>query len=247
VNATNLTGEALVEAHKSATRKLRIISILFPIVFIGFLLFNLKGVVDQIADIDSAEVGSQLADRVNALMPDIQHSLGDLAETAKPALSAAMETEALEMAPQIERRLQSDVDVVMKNAKSDLAVAARASMATGAATQRALIVKEFPQLAGDTAAQDKLLASASEALVQWEQRQLDATVTEHLVAMEQLHKTLQTSYSKSANEEADPEDALMTWLNLLNQHVGGEDHILTGDTKTAAAKPAAGAATAAKK
>lgn len=237
---TNLTGAALVEAHKGAARKLRIIGILFPIVFMGALLWNLKAIADQVTSIDSAKVGSVLADRANSLIPDVQHGLDDLASTAQPVVSAALETEAMGMAPRIEQRLRSDVDSTMANAKSDLLVAAKRTTSNQSDALRALIGKEFPELAKDTAAQDKLIASATEGLSQWEQRQLDATVSEYLVAMESLHQTLQSSYSKTGGTKADPEDALMTWLNLLNEHMGGEEPILGNEKDNA--KPAATAA-----
>ena len=242
MDATNLTGDELVQAHKSATRKLRIVSILFPIVFITVLFVNLGGIVDQFKSIDSAAVGANLSDRVNALMPDIQQDLGEIADAVQPKLYEAMETEGLAMAPQIEKRLQSDVETTMKNAKSDLGVANRTSMKAAASEQRALLVKEFPQLADNTEAQDKVLASVHAGVLQWEEKQLDATVSEHLIAMEQLHKTLQTSYSRKPGETVDAEDALMTWLNLMNEHVGGNGKILAKDSK-----PTAGASSAAKK
>lgn len=245
MSGTNLTGAALVEAHRSATRKLRIISILFPIVFIAVLLWNLKAIADQVTNIDSARVGAVLAERANSLMPDVQNGLDDLASTAQPVLSAALETEAMGMAPRIEQRLRSDVDTAMANAKNDVAVAAKRTTTEQNAAMRALIAKELPELASDTAAQDALIAATTTALSQWQQRQLDATVSEYMIAMEQLHTTLQSSYSKGA-AKADPEEALMTWLNLMNEHMGGEQPIL-GNEKKSNAKPAAAAAAAPKK
>jgi hypothetical protein len=239
VNATNLTGDALVEAHKSATRKLRLVSVLLPVVFMSVIFAYLASIADQIKHIDSAAVGAKLSDRVNALMPDIQSSLTEIADAVQPKLYEALETEGLAMAPQIEHRLQSDVESTTKNAKNDMEVATKTAMAKQTDAQRALLVKEFPQLASDTAAQDKVLAAMTSGLVQWETRQLDATVAEHLNAMEQLHKTLQQSYSKKTNEEADPEDALMTWLNLMNEHVGGNQKILGTEKNSKGASAAA--------
>lgn len=229
MNATSPVGEALVAAHKRATRNLRILSIVFPIVFIAVLGINLLSIVDQVRSVDMAAIGSQLSDRVNALLPDIETSLGDVADAVEPALFKALETEALGMAPQIEKRLQTDVDTTMVTAKDELGNAARRSMADGAEAQRALVIAAYPQLAADVTAQDAVLTATSEAMADWQVRQLDATVVEHLNAMEQLHRTLQTSYRKPSGDSADAEDALMTWLNLLNEHVGGEEPILTTD------------------
>ncbi len=53
MNATNLTGEALVEAHKSATRKLRLVSVLLPVVFISVIFAYLASIADQVRKIDS--------------------------------------------------------------------------------------------------------------------------------------------------------------------------------------------------
>lgn len=239
MTTSNLTGDALVAAHKSATRNLRIVSIAFPIVFIAVIYVNLMSLVDQVRSVDMAAVGSHLSDRVNALMPDIETSLGDVADAVEPALFKSLETEALSMAPQIEKRLQTDVDATMANAKNELGNVARRTMDGKAEAHRAALVAAFPALQSDVAAQDRVLSAAAEAMVDWETRQLDATVAEHLVAMEQLHTTLQTSYKKADGAPIDAEDTLMTWLNLMNEHVGGEEAILASDTETKAKKPAA--------
>jgi hypothetical protein len=237
MTATELTGEALVAAHKQAIRRVRLLSIAFPIAFIALLLTYLSSFADQIRGVSGAAVGAELSSRVNDIMPEINESLGELADAAQPALTHAIETESLAMAPKIEEQLRTEVDRTVDGARRDLTVAAQKSIAATADAHRALLIKEFPQLASDTAAQDKVLAATSSAIVRWQDRQLDATLAEHLSAMDQLRSTLETSFTKPQTQEAHPEDALMTWLDLLNKHIGGEDPILASSDK--ARKPAA--------
>src|SRR5690349_7631106 len=118
VNVPADSGAALVEAHQRATRNLRIVSIVFPLAFGALIVWNLAAIADLFRNIDGPAVGTALSNRMNALMPDIDGELGDVADAVQPALYEALGTEAAELAPQIEGRLQADVDHTMAKAKS---------------------------------------------------------------------------------------------------------------------------------
>jgi hypothetical protein len=57
--------------------------------------------------------------------------------------------------------------------------------------------------------------------------------------MERLHRTLEGSYTKADGVSADPEDALMALLNLMNEHVGGGGEILAAVESKKPKAPAA--------
>jgi hypothetical protein len=237
------TGDALVAAHKKAIRNLRLIGIAFPILFIGLIGWNLMSIADLVKNIDGAAVGTQLSNHVNALMPDIDAHLGDVADAVQPALFSALETEAMDASPQIESRLRTDIDHSMSLAKDTLERSVGNDLVARDAAMRAQLVAAFPELASDQAAQDVVLASARGAAGEWSKAQLDALVGEHIVAMDKLRKTLESSYSKKNDQPVDAEDALMALLDLMNEHIGGSDEILaTADSKSKKPSPAARAA-----
>lgn len=235
------SGTALVEAHQRATRNLRIVSIVFPVAFATLIVWNLAAIAGLFRDIDGPAVGTELSNRMNALMPDIDRELGDLAGAVQPALFGALETEAAAIAPQIEGRLQADVEHTMAKAKSGLQASVERALGAQREAQRAKLLERFPELASDAAAQDAVLDAAREAAREWSAAQLDALVAEHLTAMERLHRTLEASYTKPAGASADPEDALMALLNLMNEHLGGGDDVLAvSDSKPAKRAPGKG-------
>jgi len=247
LDAQHATGDELIAAHRAANRNLRIVSLTFPILFMGLILWNLRAIAQQVQDIDGPAVGTEISNRMNALMPDINDQLGELADSVHPALFTALQTEAAELAPQIEGRLQADVQHTLANAQQELQHSVARGLEADQDEQRAQLIAAFPELANDTAGQDAVLAASRAAVEQWSASQLDAMVTEHLSAMEGLRKTLETSYTKKEGESADPEDALMALLNLMNENVGGSDEILAdGKTRSKAGKAAGAAAPAGK-
>lgn len=237
------TGAALVEAHQRATRNLRIVSIVFPVAFGALIVWNLAAIGNLFRNIDGPAVGTELSNRMNALMPDVDNELGEVADAVQPALFSALEAESAELAPQIEERLQADVKHTMAKAKSGLEAGIDRALGEQAEAQRAKLLERFPELASDPAAQEVVLTTAREAAREWSAAQLDALVAEHLQAMESLHKTLEASYTKPHGASADPEDALMALLNLMNEHLGGGDEVLP----VSEGKPAARGKTTGKK
>jgi hypothetical protein len=150
----------------------------------------------------------------------------------------AIEKETNDLAPVIEKRLQNDVDVSMQSAKDALANAVDKALLAQGDAEREQLLAAFPELAADTAGQDAVLAALRSTARGWSARQLDATVSEHVTAMDNLRMTLQGKYARGEGASADAEDTLMTWLNLMNEHVGGGEDILGADGKTKAPKPA---------
>lgn len=221
-----LTGEALVTAHQKLTRNLRIVSMAFPVAFIGLITWNLVSIADLIKSIDGPAVGTEISNRMNALMPDVEHHLADLTDAVEPALFAALATESAALAPQIERRLQADVEQTMDKSKRQLQLGVDRILEDREAAQRAQLLEAFPELADDRATQDAVLAQVRASAKQWSAAQLDTYVAEHLAAIEGLHRTLEASYTKHPSDSADPEDALMALLNLMNEHMGAGDEIL---------------------
>jgi hypothetical protein len=108
-------------------------------------------------------------------------------------------------------------------AEADFRRAVERSLERLDAQQREILVEELPVLADDEAAQDKVLEAVHDALSTWAVRQLDSTFDKHLVAMEKLRGTLDKSFVTEDAAPADPADALMIWLDLLNEKLGAEN------------------------
>ncbi len=92
--------------------------------------------------------------------------------------------------------------------------------------QRQILIDQIPSLKNDKTAQDKVLHAVRVSLTRWLINQLNTTLHEHMVAMDDIFQTLQKSYTAPAGERVAPEDALLVWLDLMNEQVGGAEVIL---------------------
>ena len=144
--------------------------------------------------------------------PAIDAKMIDLDGT--PLISAKVDVDARETLAALVDRLRDKKpgSVIVLGAELDGAVAVIAAVG--------------PELKGDKNAQDRVLKAVREALVQWAMRELSTTFKEHMLALEELRKTLQMNFVAPAGVKANPEEALLIWLELMNQKVGGDSTIL---------------------
>jgi hypothetical protein len=220
-DAATLTGDALVAAHRDVTRKLRLLSIAFPLVFIAVLLMSLTGIVNTVKNVDTEAVAAELSNQAHILWPEIQRELEDVADEALPAVKAAIESESASMAPVLEQRFSEEFDQMRTAAERQFRGIVDGSLAEIRERQIRILEQEYPELAADRMARDKVLAASQIALEQWALAEFETAIDEHLVAIESIHRTLQANYRAPEESAAAPEDALMTWLELLNQRLGG--------------------------
>lgn len=216
-----LNGEALVAAHHAITRRLRLLSIAFPLLFIGVLLMSLAGIVNTVKSIDTEAVAAELSTQAHILWPEVQRELEDVADEALPAFTAAIQSESAAMAPVLEQRFSDEFASMRKTAEQQFRGVVDGSIKEIRERQLRILQKEYPDIAADPMARDKVLAASQAALEQWALAEFESSINEHLAAIESIHKTLQANYQAPDDHAGAPEDALMTWLELLNQRLGG--------------------------
>ena len=226
-----LTGEALVEAHKEMARKMRVVTIAFPLILIFIIVAYLMAIVNQIKSVDIGAVGSAFSTKASALWPEIDDQLVGVAAEAQPVLAKALEEVASDMGPQIEQRLQSDMEQMMANVERDFRVSVQDSLDGIRERQREVLIRHVPEIAHNQTKQNKILDAMQDAIVKWAVRQLNTRFDDHLAALEDIRGTLEKSYMHPEDVPADPEDALSIWLDLMNEQVGGEASDLVPEEK----------------
>lgn len=217
---TNLTGAALVAAHKEMVRKARVLTLVFPIVLILIVVANLTAIGNQFKNLDTTAIGDDLSQNAGALVPEMEGYLSDVAATALPALTAALQQESAAMAPLVQQRLSMDMEQLMETAREDFRKKASDALDSVREKQREALVAAFPALQNNLVGQDQVLTAAHDAMVLWATNRFNAAVKEHMDAIDSIRKTLEQSYAAPAGQVAAPEDALMAWLELLNERVG---------------------------
>lgn len=240
MESSKLEGEELVAAHKDAARKLLILSIAFPIAVVVIIVGHLWAIANQVESLDTAKVATITAERLGAIWPDVESHMTDVAKQVEPALAKAFDTEVAAMAPLLEKRLQTDVDATLDTAERDFSSAVETALAQMESNQRNVLLTEVPSLETDRAAQEHVLASSRAAIVSWSEDRFHGALEDHVEAMASIRETLRKGYSTKSGVAADPQDALLAWLELLNEHVGGDAIVASldgSDVDPKAAKP----------
>jgi hypothetical protein len=236
----DLSGEALITAHKVAKRRLRLLRMVFPLVVILVVVLNFYGVIGQVKDVDTDVLITELERQADRLWPHVEDHLAEVAAEVQPILAAALAEQSAIMGPRIERRVAASAEAFKVNVEKDFIKAVEKSLEEIDRRQRQVLMDEIPALEGDRAAQDTIMAALREALVKWAMHELTTTFHQHMVALEKIRKTLQSSYMAPAGAKANPEDALLLWLDLMNEKIGGEGTILgdeiSDDDDTSGAK-----------
>lgn len=221
-----LSDAELVVAHVSAARRLRLMRRVFPLVILVVLVGYIWSIVNQVQALDTDKFADELERKAEALMPRVEEHLVDVAKNLEPVLLAELNNKAAALGPRLEKRLEQDIEALKTKAEKDFEAALVAALAEIEERQRHILEREIPELKGDKKAQDRVLEAVRVGLVRWSVRQLTTTLNEHVVAMEHIRKTLQASYVAAPGEQVDGEKTLMIWLDLMNETVGGDDHIL---------------------
>ena len=237
-----LSGDALIAAHRKAKRHVRQLRMVFPLVVILIVVLNLFGLVGQVKGVDVEALVLELEMQANKLWPTVEDHLAELAMDVQPILSEALAKQSAIMGPEIERKLASNAEEMKVVVERDFISAVEKSLEEIDRRQRQVLVDEIPALKGDRAAQDKVMQALRDALVKWAMHELTTTFHGHLEALEDIRKTLQSSYIAPVGEKADPQEALLIWLDLMNERIGGESTILGDGPEPEAKKKKSGKA-----
>ena len=236
-------GVDLIEVHKSLKKRTKLLRIVFPLVIVLIVVLNVMGLVDQVKQLDTEALASSFESEAHKVWPRIEDDLALVAEHLQPVLAKEIQIQSEALAPKLEAKLKSDVEKLKVRIERDFLVELEKSLDEIERRQRQVLIDQIPKLKGDRKAQDQVLHAVRVSLTRWLINQLNTTLHEHMVAMDDIFRTLQKSYTAPAGERASPEDALMVWLDLMNEQIGGVDVILGPEkkspTKKNAPKPSA--------
>jgi hypothetical protein len=231
-----LEGDALIAAHKAVQRRLRILGIVFPLVVIAIVGGYLYAIVNQVKNADTEAIAAASAEKLGRIWPEVEQHLGDVAKAVEPALGDAVEREGAAMVPIIEQRLTTDVERMVATTEESFAESVEQAIMLLDAQQRATLVAELPELA-DIAAQERVLGSARLTLAEWAHERFHTALEDHVAAIGSIRKTLTKSYTKPEDKPVEPTDALVLWLELMNEQIGGSDVLALVDERQSAKAP----------
>ncbi len=220
------TGADLVESHRAAKSRMRMLRITFPLLIIIIVVWNVYALAKQVQDIDTEAVANHMEGQFHKLWPRIEEDLTMIAKDIEPVLEAEIGKQSAKMASKIDARLQTDVEALKKQVEKDFTIEVEKALNEVERRQRQVLVDHIPELKSDRKAQDKVLEAVRVALIKWSMKQLTSTLHEHMVAMESIRRTLQKSYTAPAGAKVNPEEAIVLWLDLMNESVGGDSTIL---------------------
>jgi vacuolar-type H+-ATPase subunit F/Vma7 len=220
------TGGGLIEAHVALKKRMKLLRIVFPLVIILIVVLNVFGLVRQVKELDTEALASSFESEAHKLWPRLEDDLSLMAAHLQPVLAKELQKQSEAMAPKIEAKLKSDVEAMKVTIERDFQAALEKSLDEIERRQRQILVDQIPSLKDDKKAQDQVLNTVRVSLTKWLIGQLNTTLHEHMIAMDDIFRTLQRSYRAPAGERVSPEDALLVWLDLMNEQIGGADTIL---------------------
>lgn len=209
---------------------------LFPTIIIIVVVWNVYALVRQVQDIDTEAVANHMEAQFHKLWPRIEEDLAMIAKDLEPVLEAEISKQAAQMGPKLDARLESDVEALKKKVEKDFQTEVEKALEEIERRQRQVLVDHIPDLKGDKKAQDRVLEAVRVSLLKWSMKQLTSTLHEHMIAMESIRRTLQRSYTAPAGTKVDAEEAVVLWLDLMNESVGGDNTILAPREEPAPAK-----------
>ena len=132
--------------------------------------------------------------------------------------------------PALEGRLNNEVKELEGSVQEHLTVSLNEGLRKATSRQREALLKEFPSLKGDTAAQNEILEAASEGASMWAKDELTGSLNGHISAMTNLRDTLNKSYGPTSDGAAIPPTAVtMMYLELMADTLGDDSTILEDD------------------
>ena len=192
--------------------------------------FYIFSIIDQVKNMDTATLTAELERQANVLLPRFEDHLSTVAENISPVLQKELEFQSRALAPKLERLLEKENIKLKKKLEEDFERELVLAIQQIENRQRSVLVEQIPELRDDYKAQDRVLESIRISLIKWSMRQLTHTFHQHVMAMEEIRKTLQKSYlaRDSEGKNVKPDDVILIWLELMNENIGGDETILSG-------------------
>ncbi len=217
----------LIARHQAIKARLRMLRLTYPVVILVILIGYIWSIVNQVKAIDAEKIASRLEEGAHKLLPQIQDALADVAKELEPVLTKELERQSAKLGPKLEKVLEKETEELKVRLEKSFKEELTKALAEIENRQRGVLVEHIPELKDDKKGQDRVLETVRVGLLKWSMRQLTHTFHEHVIAMEQIRKTLQKSYtSKVGKGGVRPDDAVVIWLELMNETVGGDENIL---------------------
>jgi hypothetical protein len=219
--------ENIVTRHAEATQRLKRVRWVGPIALAVVVIFNVWSVVSMFKAVDTQSVVNKVEARViDQVVPEVQSDLFDMATRLQPKLEASLMQWSKDFAPQLHGRMMHEATAFEQNATKDFErIMIEASSRTDAA-QRAIIAKYIPELADDTKAQDRVIASVQAAAAKWGVKQYTTALHGHARAFDDIRQTLNAHYASDGQNFPTGSHVLSLWIELVGESLGIDDTII---------------------
>ena len=225
----------LINEHKKVRGRLRLIWRLGPLLILILLVGNIYGMVNRVQEFDSEEFAVELENEARAAWPSLEYRLGEVADKLGPKLEKAILTESEKLGVKLEEQLEVELEAFRKEGEGILAEEIQKSLATEKMEHHRLVSKHLPELKDDEKARERVIAHVNAAAAAWSTEQFRKLFAEHVVALEQIRKTLDKGFVVEGDENAAAraDELVLIWLELFEVTVADDSTILgpEGDAK----------------
>lgn len=229
----------LIARHKAVKGRLRSLRIIYVVVVGVLVVGYIWSIVNQVRNVDVEAIASRLEEGAHRLLPRVEQHLIDVANHIEPVLRKELESQGKKLEKRLEKVVEKESEQLKQRLTSQFEARVDKVLNEIKEDQKRVLVKHIPELAGNTKAQEQVADAVRAGLLKWSMKQLTHTFHEHLLAMEQIRKTLTESYAQRGPDakQVQPDDAVMIWLELMNETIGGDDTILGGPKDEGKKKP----------
>ena len=223
---TGQDGSALVARHVASKKKLRLLRTGGPLLLILVMAIMIWMIVRMFTGLDRDLVTANLEAEGKRVWPKVQTQLMTAAQALKPEVQRQFETQQAVLGPKVNKKFGTEMKAMKGKVNSTFGDALKNSLAAAEKDQKKILVEEFPQLAGNTKAQEKVLGAAQRGSSEWAKNEFNRSLNGHMSSMTKIRDTLNVKYGVEGAKKQHPEHVMMTWLELMADTVGGDDNIL---------------------
>jgi len=215
----------LLEKEDEVRKKVKIVGWVFPpvIIFIFGLFFYLM--YSSIRNIDGEKFIDLLERESGPLLNKLSSEVSRVGDVLLPYYAKEFENMAFDAVPKLESQIDYEMKLMKDNLASKIKIKLNEKLAANAKQQQALLENEFPGLKDNQEKSEEIKTRIEEITKQWINEKLVEALDNHLVALEQLKKTLNTHMVKKGEteEKVNPEDLLSVWLEIMGEKIHGDD------------------------
>jgi len=219
-----MTDTSLIKSHQAAQKRERTVRWAFPVAMVALVGTFIVVTAQRVDNISEDKFTAEVEKRFYDVVPMIQSELGEIATHVQPVFEREFSTQWQNKRKAFETKIIAASEQVQKNSRKNFDQKMAKSTRDMAARQRAVLIKHIPALKGDVEAQDRVLASVRGSIIKWGVRQLNTTLHKHVVALEDIRKTLNKDYTQVAGSSDSGQGSLGIFLELVNEVIGSDDN-----------------------